>query len=60
MAGTDREQVARTKLLAGEMHDLLHDRDAATGKYQEVIATSGDSNEVREARRFVKDPYRDP
>jgi tetratricopeptide (TPR) repeat protein len=60
MAGAEREQVATTKLLAGEMHDLLHERDAATRKYQEVIATSGDSNEVREARRFVKDPYRDP
>lgn len=60
LAGTDREQVARSKLLAGEMYDLLRERDAATRKYQEVIATSGDSNEVREARRFVKDPYRDP
>jgi tetratricopeptide (TPR) repeat protein len=60
MAGAEREQVATTKLLAGEMHDLLHERDAATRKYQEVIATSGDSNEVRDARRFVKDPYRDP
>jgi tetratricopeptide (TPR) repeat protein len=60
MAGADREQVARTKLLAGEMYDLLHERDAATGKYQEVVAMSGDSNEVREARRLLKVSYHEP
>ncbi len=60
MSGVDREQVARTKLLAGEMYDLLQERDAATRKYQEVIAMSDDSNEVREARRLLKDPYHDP
>jgi tetratricopeptide (TPR) repeat protein len=60
MAGPDREEAARAKLLAGEMHDLLQERDAATKKYQEVIAMAGDSNEIREARRLLKDPYRDP
>ncbi len=60
MAGADHEQVARTKLLAGEMYDLLQERDAATRKYQEVIAMNDDSVEVREARRLLKDPYRDP
>jgi tetratricopeptide (TPR) repeat protein len=59
MAGADREQVARSKLLAGEMYDLLRERDAATTKYQEVIATSDDSTEIREAKRFLKDPYHD-
>ena len=58
--GVDREQVARTKLLAGEMYDLLRERDAATRKYQEVIAMNNDSVEVREARRLLKDPYHDP
>jgi len=52
--------VARTKLLAGEMYDLLRERDAATRKYQEVIAMNNDSVEVREARRLLKDPYHDP
>ncbi len=60
MAEADREQVERTKLLAGEMYDLLRERDAATRKYQEVIAMNDDSAEVREARHFLKDPYRDP
>ncbi len=60
MPGADREQVARSELLAGEMYDLLREHDAATAKYQEVIAMNGDSNEVRDARRFLKDPYHDP
>ena len=60
IAGADREQVARARLLAGEMYDLLRERDAAARKYQEVIAMSGDSTEVREARRLLKDPYHDP
>jgi len=42
------------------MYDLLQERDAATRKYQEVIAMNGDSIEVREARRFLKHPYHDP
>jgi len=60
MTGADREQAARAKLLAGEMHDLLRERDAATRKYQEVIAMNGDSIEIREARRLLKDPYHEP
>ncbi len=60
MAGVDHEQVAKAKLLAGEMYDLLQERDAATRKYQEVIAMNDESLEVREARRLLKDPYHDP
>jgi tetratricopeptide (TPR) repeat protein len=60
MAGADREEVTRAKLLAGEMYDLLRERDAAIKKYREVIAMSDDSTEVREAKRLLKDPYRDP
>jgi tetratricopeptide (TPR) repeat protein len=60
MSGADREQVTRTKLLAGEMYDLLQERDAATRKYQEVISMNDDSIEVREARRLLKHPYHDP
>jgi tetratricopeptide (TPR) repeat protein len=60
IAGADHEQVARTKLLAGEMYDLSRERDAAVREYQEVIATSGDPVQVREARRLLKDPYHEP
>ena len=60
MSGADREQVARTKLLAGEMYDLLNDRDSAIGKYQEVISMSDDITEIQEAKRFLKHPYHSP
>jgi tetratricopeptide (TPR) repeat protein len=60
MPGADREQIARTKLLAGEMYDLLQERDSAISKYKEVITMSDDSIEVREARRLLKHPYHDP
>jgi tetratricopeptide (TPR) repeat protein len=60
IAGADHEQVARTKLLAGEMYDLSRERDAAVREYQEVIAMSGDPVQVREAKRLLKDPYHEP
>jgi tetratricopeptide (TPR) repeat protein len=60
MAGVDQEQAAKAKLLAGEMYDLLQERDAATKKYQEVIAMNDEALEAREARRLLKDPYHDP
>jgi tetratricopeptide (TPR) repeat protein len=60
MTGADRGQVTRTKLLAGEMYDLLRERDAAVRKYQEVIATSSDPVEAREAKRLLKEPYHEP
>lgn len=60
IVGADREEVAKAKLQAGEMYDLLTERDAAIRKYQEVIAMKDDSTEVREARRLMKNPYHAP
>jgi tetratricopeptide (TPR) repeat protein len=60
MPGANREEAARTKLLAGEMYDLLQERDSAIRKYQEVLITSKDSMEEQQARRFLKHPYREP
>jgi len=60
LPGADREQTASAKLLAGEMYDLLQERGSAITRYQEVIMTSDDSIEVREARRLLKHPYHSP
>jgi tetratricopeptide (TPR) repeat protein len=57
MPAADREQIARSKLVAGETYDLLHARDSAIHKYQEVIAMSDDPKEVERARNFLKHPY---
>ena len=52
----DREQITRSKLLAGETYDLERARDSAIRKYQEVIATSNDAKEVEEAKYLLKAP----
>jgi tetratricopeptide (TPR) repeat protein len=60
MPGLDHEESARANLLAGEMYDLLRERDSAIRKYEEIIATGNDSIETQEARRFLKRPYHEP
>lgn len=60
MPGPDRAESARANLLAGEMYDLLSERDSAIHKYQEVVATGNDSAEAQEAKRFLKRPYHEP
>jgi len=60
MTGANREMAIRANLQAGEMYDLLHDRDAAKKRYEAVIAGGDDSTDARDAKRFLKDPYHDP
>ena len=60
MAGATHEMATRANLQAGEMYDLLHDRVAAKKRYEAVLAAGDDSMDAREAKRFLKDPYRDP
>jgi len=60
MPGVDSEESARANLLAGEMYDVLRERDSAIHKYQEVVAASSDSTEAQEAKRFLKRPYHEP
>lgn len=56
----DRGQVTNAKLLAGEMYDMLKERNAAVSKYREVIAMSADPLQVSEAKRLLKDAYHEP
>jgi tetratricopeptide (TPR) repeat protein len=60
MPAIDREESARANLLAGEMYDLLRERDSAVRKYKEVLAASNDSMEAQEAKKFLKRPYHEP
>jgi tetratricopeptide (TPR) repeat protein len=60
MPAIDREESARANLLAGEMYDLLRERDSALRKYKEVLAASNDSMEAQEAKKFLKRPYHEP
>ncbi len=60
MSKGNDEQAAKAKLSVGKMYDLLQERDLAMTKYREVIATGRDSSEAKEARRLLKQPYRNP
>jgi tetratricopeptide (TPR) repeat protein len=47
----------RAQLNAGEMYDLLHQRDKAIALYQMAAAGGGDQSQADNARRLLKTPY---
>ena len=47
----------RAQLNAGEMFDLLHNRDEAVKQYQLASAGGGDQSQADTARRYLKTPY---
>jgi tetratricopeptide (TPR) repeat protein len=47
----------RAEINAGEMFDLLHNRDEAIKQYQLASAGGGDQSQTEAARRFLKTPY---
>jgi tetratricopeptide (TPR) repeat protein len=47
----------RAQLNAGEMFDLLHNRNEAIKQYQEASAGGGDQSQADAARRYLKTPY---
>ncbi len=49
----------RAELAAGEMYDVLHNRDQAVRRYQAAIAVEGDPERAALARKRIKQPYRE-
>jgi hypothetical protein len=47
----------RAQMNAGEVFDLLHNRDEAIKQYQLASAGGGDQSQAEAARRFLKTPY---
>ena len=47
----------RAQLNAGEMFDLLHQRDKAVSLYQMAAAGGGDQSQADAARKLLKEPY---
>jgi tetratricopeptide (TPR) repeat protein len=47
----------RAQLNAGQMFDLLHQRDKAVQQYQQASAGGGDQSQADAARRYLKTPY---
>jgi tetratricopeptide (TPR) repeat protein len=49
----------RAQLNAGQMFDLLHERDEAIKQYQLASAGGGDQSQADAARRYLKTPFTD-
>ena len=47
----------RAQLNAGEMLDLLHQREKAVAQYQLACAGGGDQSQADQARRYLKSPF---
>ena len=47
----------RAELNAGEMLDLLHDRQAATAQYNRVLAPGSDQSQASAAHKYLDSPY---
>ena len=55
----DPETRQKADLAAGEMYDLLQKRDLAMKKYQTVLAENGATPPAEEARKHIKEAYRE-
>jgi Tetratricopeptide repeat len=56
----DSELAAKANLAAGEMYDLLQQREVALKRYQAAISAKPSSPVVEAARRHLREPYRNP
>jgi tetratricopeptide (TPR) repeat protein len=59
VAGADPELLQKANLGAGEMYDQLQKRDLAVKKYEAVVATNSGNAEADQARKRMKDAYRE-
>ena len=55
----DSDILQKANLAAGEMYDLLQKRDLAMKKYQTVLAGNANSGPADQARRHIKEAYRE-
>jgi hypothetical protein len=59
VTGADPELLQKANLGAGEMYDQLQKRDLAVKKYEAVVATNSGDAEADQARKRMKDAYRE-
>jgi tetratricopeptide (TPR) repeat protein len=55
----DPDVLQKANLAAGEMYDLLQKRDLAMKKYQIVLAGNANTGPADQARRYIKEAYRE-
>ncbi len=58
-ANPDPDVLQKANLAAGEMYDLLQKRDLAMKKYQTVLAGNANTGPADQARRYIKEAYRE-
>ncbi len=56
----ERELAQRAELYAGEVYDLMGQREQAVAHYQAAASTAGESRWAEVARKRIKEPYRSP
>jgi len=55
----DPDIVQKANLAAGEMYDLLQKRDLAMQRYQTVLAGNANTGPADQARRYIREAYRE-
>ncbi len=55
----DPDILQKANLAAGEMYDLLDKRDLAMKKYETVLAGNANTGPADQARRYIKEAYRE-
>ncbi len=55
----DPDILQKANLAAGEMYDLLDKRDLAMKKYETVLAGNANTTPADQARRYIKEAYRE-
>jgi Flp pilus assembly protein TadD len=55
----DPDILQKANLAAGQMYDLLQKRDLAMKKYQTVLAGNANTGPADQARRYIKEAYRE-
>jgi len=55
----DPDTLQKANLAAGEMYDLLQKRDLAMKKYETVLAGNANTGPADQARRHIKEAYRE-
>ncbi len=59
VSGPDPEIQQKANLAAGEMYDLLQKRDLAMKKYEIVLAENGSTLPAEQARKHIREAYRE-
>ncbi len=55
----DPDILQKANLAAGEMYDLMQKRDLAMKHYETVLAENGNTGPADQARRYIKEAYRE-